>query len=67
MDEAKDQIKSIVETSNEPILEFGGVYTAKIIELKESGIMVTLYDSMKPVLLHNSQLDHRKVIFSNFI
>ncbi|XP_014286853.1 polyribonucleotide nucleotidyltransferase 1, mitochondrial [Halyomorpha halys] len=61
MFEAKEFISNIVNSGKEPVLEFGGIYTAKIVELKESGVMVTLYDSMKPALLHNSQLDQRKV------
>lgn len=64
MFEAQEFISNIVNSDKEPVLEFGGIYTAKIVELKESGVMVTLYDSMKPALLHNSQLDQRKVVVS---
>jgi polyribonucleotide nucleotidyltransferase len=42
-------------------IDFGGIYTAKIVEIREIGVMVTLYSSMPPALLHNSQLDMRKV------
>lgn len=59
--EAKQQIDKILNESNEPQLEFGGIYKAKIVEMREIGVMVTLYDSMVPALLHNSQLDQRKV------
>lgn len=61
MDETKVVIKELLKEEQIPDLEFGGIYTAKIAELKDIGVMVTLYPSMPPSLLHNSQLDHRKV------
>ncbi|KAL1461485.1 hypothetical protein WDU94_013377 [Cyamophila willieti] len=60
-DEAKELINTLLATSSEPQLEFGAIYTAKIIELKDIGVMVTLYPNMPPALLHNSQLDQRKI------
>ncbi|OXU19193.1 hypothetical protein TSAR_001961 [Trichomalopsis sarcophagae] len=61
MDEAKETINQLTKQEREPTLEFGGIYTAKIVEMKDIGVMVTLYPSMPPALLHNSQLDQRKV------
>lgn len=61
MTEAKEMIQDILKKDREPILEFGNIYTAKIVEIRETGVMVTLYSNMVPVLLHNSQLDQRKV------
>lgn len=61
MDEAKETINQLTTQNREPTLEFGGLYTAKIVEIKDIGVMVTLYPSMPPALLHNSQLDQRKV------
>uniref|UniRef100_A0A2R5L4P2 polyribonucleotide nucleotidyltransferase n=1 Tax=Ornithodoros turicata TaxID=34597 RepID=A0A2R5L4P2_9ACAR len=61
MAEAKEIIEQILKEEREPLLEFGAIYTAKIVELRETGAMVTLYPSMVPTLLHNSQLDQRKV------
>lgn len=61
MAEAKEMIKDILQKDREPILEFGAIYTAKIVEIRETGIMVTLYSNMVPVLLPNSQLDQRKI------
>lgn len=46
---------------SEPQLEFGAIYKAKVVEIREIGVMVTLYPSMQPALVHNSQLDQRKV------
>lgn len=63
MNEAKEFIENLLQTEKIPELEFGGIYTAKITEIKDIGVMVTLYESMPPALLHNSQLDQRKVSF----
>jgi len=46
----------------EPELEFGGIYTGKIVEIRSNGVLIQLYPTMPPVLLPNSQLDRRKVI-----
>lgn len=59
--EAEEYIKSIVEKQKEPELEFNGIYTATIQELRPNGVMVTLYQSMAPALLPLSQLDIRAV------
>ena len=59
--EAKEIMNALLNETREPTLEFGGVYTAKIIELRDSGAMIVLYPSMPPTLLHNNQLDQRKV------
>ncbi|XP_043792915.1 polyribonucleotide nucleotidyltransferase 1, mitochondrial isoform X2 [Apis laboriosa] len=61
MDEAKYMINKILETETEPTLTFGDIYTAKITEIREIGVMVTLYPAMIPTLLPNSQLDQRKI------
>lgn len=61
MDEAKEFIEKLKQKDKVPELEFGGIYTAKILELRDIGVMVQLYPSMPPALLHNSQLDQRKV------
>ena len=61
MNEAKEMIDNLVKQEREPTLEFGGIYGAKIMEIRDSGVMVSLYPTMTPTLLHNSQLDQRKV------
>lgn len=61
MNEAKELIDQFLTTEREPELEFGAIYTAKIVEVRDIGVMVTLYSNMNPALLHNSQLDQRKV------
>jgi polyribonucleotide nucleotidyltransferase len=61
MYEALEMIEKLQEKERVPDLDFGGIYTAKIVEIRDIGVMVTLYPSMPPALLHNSQLDQRKV------
>ncbi|CAD1471875.1 unnamed protein product, partial [Heterotrigona itama] len=61
MDEAKNMINEILEKKVEPVLTFGDIYTAKITEIRETGVMVVLYPNMIPTLLPNSQLDQRKI------
>ncbi|XP_055626308.1 polyribonucleotide nucleotidyltransferase 1, mitochondrial [Toxorhynchites rutilus septentrionalis] len=61
MHEAKEFLEHLMKTEKIPDLEFGAIYTAKIVELRDTGVMVTLYPSMPPTLLHNSQLDQRKI------
>lgn len=61
MDEAKEYIETLLKVDRVPDLEFGGIYTGKIVEIKDIGVLLTLYPTMPPALLHNSQLDQRKV------
>ncbi|KRT82386.1 hypothetical protein AMK59_4395, partial [Oryctes borbonicus] len=61
MDEAQEIINNILNEEKVPQLEFGGVYKATVVEIRDIGVMVTLYPGMPPALLHNSQLDQRKV------
>ncbi|XP_046652953.1 polyribonucleotide nucleotidyltransferase 1, mitochondrial-like [Daphnia pulicaria] len=61
MDEAKEMIEQFLKEEKEPELEFGAIYKARIVEMKETGVLVTFYPKMVPTLLHNSQLDVRKV------
>ena len=60
-------VASLLTAETEPQLEFGAIYKAKIVEVREMGVMVTLYPTMVPALLHNSQLDQRKVWLTLFI
>lgn len=61
MHEARDFITEICRDDQEQQLEFGAVYTATITEIRDTGVMVKLYPNMTAVLLHNSQLDQRKI------
>uniref|UniRef100_A0A452G1V8 polyribonucleotide nucleotidyltransferase n=1 Tax=Capra hircus TaxID=9925 RepID=A0A452G1V8_CAPHI len=61
MHEARDFITDICKDDQEQQLEFGAVYTATITEIRDTGVMVKLYPNMTAVLLHNTQLDQRKI------
>ena len=61
--EAEEIINTLLTAAREPQLDFGGVYTAKIVEIRDSGLMVQFYPTMRPALLPNSQLDGKKVNF----
>jgi len=58
-------INDFLSEEREPQLDFGAIYSAKIVELRDIGVMVTLFPNMQPALLHNSQLDQRKVFNMN--
>ena len=59
-EEAKEVLEGLLK-EDEPTFEFMGIYKAKVTEVRPIGVMVTLYDGMKPILLHNSVLSERKV------
>ncbi|KAL2083253.1 hypothetical protein ACEWY4_021026 [Coilia grayii] len=61
MSEAQEFITEICKDDQEHHLEFGAIYTATITEIRDIGVMVKLYPNMTPVLLHNSQLDHKRI------
>ncbi|XP_038607545.1 polyribonucleotide nucleotidyltransferase 1, mitochondrial [Tachyglossus aculeatus] len=61
MHEATEFINEICKDDQEQRLEFGAVYTATITEIRDIGVMIKLYSNMTPVLLHNTQLDQRKI------
>ncbi|CAH2983536.1 unnamed protein product [Chilo suppressalis] len=61
MDEARVRIDGWLTSERTPELEFGAIYKAKVVEVRDIGVMVTLFPGMTPALVHNSQLDHRKI------
>ncbi|XP_065321728.1 polyribonucleotide nucleotidyltransferase 1, mitochondrial-like isoform X2 [Gordionus sp. m RMFG-2023] len=65
MDEVRERIKELLSdtlsSSTEPTFEFGSILHAKIVEIRDIGVMVLLHPTMHPTLLHNSQLDTRKI------
>lgn len=61
MDETDEIINEMVKLKSIPELEFGAIYTAKIVEMKDNGVLVKIYDAMKPTLIHVAQLDNRRV------
>lgn len=67
LSEAEELIKTQLAPKTIPNLEFGGIYVAQIVEMKENGVMVTLYDTMKPTFIHVAQLDSRRVSSEYYI
>ncbi|XP_026743161.1 polyribonucleotide nucleotidyltransferase 1, mitochondrial isoform X1 [Trichoplusia ni] len=67
MDEAKIRIAEWLTAERTPELEFGAIYKARVVEIKDSGVLVTLYPGMAPALVHNTQLDHRKIFLSQIM
>ncbi|XP_059215709.1 polyribonucleotide nucleotidyltransferase 1, mitochondrial [Centropristis striata] len=61
MYEAQQFINEICKDDQEHQLEFGAIYTATITEIRDIGVMVKLYPNMSAVLLHNSQLDYKRI------
>lgn len=61
MSEAQEFIRDVCRDDQEQQLEFGAVYTATVTEIRDIGVMVKLYPNMSAVLLHNSQLDHKRI------
>uniref|UniRef100_A0A674NWL5 Polyribonucleotide nucleotidyltransferase 1, mitochondrial n=1 Tax=Takifugu rubripes TaxID=31033 RepID=A0A674NWL5_TAKRU len=61
MNEVLASISEISKDDQEQQLDFGAIYTATIIEIRDIGVMVKLYPNMSAVLLHNSQLDHKRI------
>lgn len=61
MNEAQVFIGEVCKDDQEQQLDFGAIYTATIIEIRDIGVMVKLYPNMSAVLLHNSQLDHKRI------
>ncbi|CAH2044633.1 unnamed protein product, partial [Iphiclides podalirius] len=61
LEEARSRIAAWLSAGRAPDLEFGAVYRARVLELRDCGVMVALHPDMAPALLHNSQLDHRKI------
>lgn len=61
MNEAQEMINQILTKDPEPTLIFGDIYTAKITEIRDNGVMISLHPSISPALLPNSQLDRRKI------
>lgn len=65
MDEAMEMVKILMKKDNAPNLEFGAIYSASIVEIRDIGVFVKLYDTHTPTLVHVSQLDARKVCFGH--
>lgn len=61
MDEAMEIVRGLLKKDVVPKLEFGAIYEAQIVEIRNIGVLVKLYETQTPSLIHVSQLDARKV------
>lgn len=61
MAEGKELIDKILTDDRVPDFDFGAIYPATIVEIRDHGVMVQLHPEMQPVLISNSQLDAKKV------
>ncbi|CAK1583997.1 unnamed protein product [Parnassius mnemosyne] len=61
MEEARARIAGWLQSERAPELEFGAVYRARVLELRDAGALVAIHPALAPALVHNSQLDHRKI------
>jgi len=61
MHEAEAIIENLLTEEKVPELEFGAIYTGRVTEILERGVMIQLHDQIQPVLLHNSQLSPSKI------
>ncbi|KRZ06647.1 Polyribonucleotide nucleotidyltransferase 1, mitochondrial [Trichinella zimbabwensis] len=62
MQQARQSLDELLaDNVEEEKLEFGAIYETKIVELKDTGLMVELHPSLAPVFVPNSQLDSRRV------
>lgn len=67
MQEAYEAVQKLMDSDSEPEFEFGGIYSVKILELKESGAMVSLHPKLMPIFVSNSHLDVRKAAHSSVL
>ena len=61
MSEAEAMIEALLAEEKAMELEFGAVYTGKIVEMLDRGVMLSLGPGLEPMLCHNSQLDARRI------
>ena len=67
MDEASTYIDTLLAEEKSPDLEFGAVYTVKIVELEERGVKVEIHPTIPLVFVSNAQLDAKKVMHPRFV
>ena len=61
MAEAELMVEQLITEEKAPEMEFGAVYTGRILEVSARGVMLELHPNMEPVLCHTGQLDARRV------
>ena len=61
MAEADEMIEALLTEEKVPELEFGCIYTGRVVELQERGVLIQIHEALDPILVHNSQLSNKKV------
>nr|XP_022335129.1 polyribonucleotide nucleotidyltransferase 1, mitochondrial-like [Crassostrea virginica] len=61
LQEGKELLNAWLEEKPAPNMEFGAIYTVKILEIDMSGALVEIHPSLEPVFIHRRQLDLRSV------
>merc|ERR1712142_525458 len=65
LEEAETMVDKFIREEKPPELEFGQIYTGKILDLLETGVLIELHPAMDPMFVHNNQLDNRTVSHSS--
>ena len=65
MQEAEAMVKELIEEEKAPELVFGAIYSGRVVEVLESGVMLELHPGRSPILVPNKQLDARKVVHAS--
>ena len=55
MTEAYSMLETLLSKEKVPELEFGAIYTGKILEMLERGVMLELHPGMEFMMITNSQ------------
>ena len=61
MEEAEERLEQVMLEEKAPELEFGSIYTGKIVSILDRGVMIQLHPALDPVLLPNNQLGNQRI------
>ena len=61
MEEAEERLEQVMQEEKAPELEFGSIYTGKIVSILDRGVMIQLHPALDPVLLPNNQLGNQRI------
>merc|ERR1712212_1065441 len=60
-EEAEERVEQVMQEEKAPELEFGSIYTGKIVSILDRGVMIQLHPALDPVLLPNNQLGNQRI------
>merc|ERR1712218_761218 len=61
MEEAEERLDQVMLDERAPELEFGSIYTGKIVSILDRGVMIQLHPALDPILLPNNQLGNQRI------